>query len=131
MAYLAPDSIGGQAYLAPDEPPATGSTVTGVTLTPSSATVSGFGTQHFDWTVVGTGSPSQAVTLTTTLGSISPAGDYSAPVATGSIQTATITATSVQDPTKSGTATVTISAAEAPSTGADAWLSMARRRGHR
>lgn len=27
MAYLAPDSIGGQAYLAPDEPPSSGSTV--------------------------------------------------------------------------------------------------------
>jgi hypothetical protein len=87
---------------------AAGSTVTGVNVSPTTAT----GSQTFTATVAGTGSPSQAVTWSTTAGSInSSTGVFTAPAATGSTQTITVTATSVQDGTKSGTATVTIAGA--------------------
>lgn len=85
-----------------------GSTVTGVTVSPSTATVAGGATQTFTATVAGTGGPSQSVTWTTTAGSITSGGVLTAPAATGSVQTVTVTATSVQDGAFSGTATVTV-----------------------
>lgn len=90
--------------------PATGSTVTGVTVSPSTATVTGGATQTFTATVAGTGSPSQAVAWTTNAGSITSGGVLTAPATTGSVQTVTVTATSAQDGTKAGTATVTVPA---------------------
>lgn len=89
------------------------STVTGVSVSPSTAT----GSTTFAATVAGTSSPSQVVTWSTTGGSINSGGAFTQPAATGSIQTITITATSAQDPTKSGTATVTIAAASSTVTG--------------
>lgn len=59
-------------------------------------------------TVQGTGSYSSAVTWTTTAGTISTTGAFTAPATVPSSGWATITATSNQDTTKSGTATVTI-----------------------
>jgi uncharacterized protein YjdB len=105
MAYFAPDSIGGQAYLAPDEPPSSASTVTGVTVTPATATISEGGTIDLDATVAGTFSPSQAVSWTTDLGTVTTSGVLTAPAGV-----ATVTATSQQDGTKSGFATITIAA---------------------
>lgn len=87
------------------------STVSGVTVNPSTASVAGGGSQTFTATVAGTNSPSQAVTWTASAGTISASGVFTAPTATGSAQTITITATSSQDGTKSGTATVTVAAA--------------------
>lgn len=87
------------------------STVTGVMVTPSSVTVSGGGTVDFDWVVLGTNSPSQAATVSTTLGTIGATGILIAPAATSVQQNGTVTVTSVQDPTKSGTATFTVPAA--------------------
>lgn len=88
------------------------STVTSVTVSPSSAT----GSTTFAAVVNGTNSPSQAVNWTRSpaVGSITSNGIFNAPAQTSVIQTITITATSVQDPTKSGTATVTIAAAGTP-----------------
>jgi hypothetical protein len=86
---------------------AAGSTVTGVTVSPGSAT----GSAQFTATVVGTNSPSQGVTWAATAGTITGLGYFSAPTATGSAQTITITATSTQDGSKVGTATVTVPAA--------------------
>lgn len=83
-----------------------GSTVSGVVVSPATAT----GSTTFSAVVNGTGGPSQAVNWTTTAGSINSSGGFTAPAQTGSVQTITITATSVQDGSKSGTATVTISA---------------------
>lgn len=86
------------------------STVSGVVVSPSTAT----GSTTFTAVVNGTGSPSQAVTWTRsgTAGSINAStGVWTAPSQTGSVQTITITATSTQDSSKSGTATVTIAAA--------------------
>lgn len=87
---------------------AVSSTVTGVTVSPSTATVSGGETQTFTATVAGTGSPSQSVTWSTSAGSITAGGVLTAPAATGSVQTVTVTATSVQDGAYSGTSTVTV-----------------------
>lgn len=87
------------------------STVTGVTVSPSTATVVGGATQAFSAVVAGTGSPSQSVNWTASAGIINSGGTFTAPAATGSAQTITITATSVQDGAFSGTATVTVPAA--------------------
>lgn len=85
-------------------------TVSGVSVSPSAPSVTGAATQQFTATVSGTNSPSQSVTWTASAGSISSGGLFTAPAASGSIQTITITATSTQDNTKSGTATATVPA---------------------
>ena len=85
---------------------AAASTVTGVTVSPATAT----GSATFSATVAGTNNPSQSVTWAAIAGSIGSNGAFVAPAATGSVQTITITATSTQDATKSGTAVVTIAA---------------------
>jgi hypothetical protein len=90
---------------------AVGSTVSGVSITPATATKTGGTTQQFTATVAGTNSPSQNVTWSTTAGSISSSGLFTAPAASSSIQTVTITATSVQNTARSGTAVVTVPAA--------------------
>lgn len=95
--------------------PATASTVTGVTVTPSTASVAGGATQSFTATVSGTGSPSQSVNWTASAGSISAGGVFTAPAATASIQTITVTATSVQNGAFAGTSTVTVPASTMPS----------------
>lgn len=86
------------------------STVTSVSVSPTSATLAGGGTQQYTATVVGTNSPSQAVTWQASAGSIDSSGLFTAPAASGSIQNITITATSVQDNTKSGTASAAVAA---------------------
>ena len=85
----------------------TASSITGVTITPSTASVT-TGTQQFSAVVNGTGSPSQIVTWSTTLGTISASGLYTPPAQTASSQTATITATA-SDGTHTGTSTLTVS----------------------
>lgn len=86
------------------------STVTSVTVTPSTVALAGGGTADFDWVIAGTNSPSQAATVTTNLGTINSAGVLIVPAATSSAQSGTVTVTSTQDPTKSGTATFTVAA---------------------
>lgn len=111
--YLAPATIGGVGYLAPLAVPAYVSpppTVTGVTVSPATASLAGGATIDFDWVVAGTNNPSQAATVTTTLGTINSAGVLTAPAATSSAQSGVVTVTSTQDPTKSGTATFTVAA---------------------
>lgn len=83
------------------------STVTGVTISPSTAS----GSQAFVATVAGANSPSQAVTWSKTGGgAITAGGVFTAPAPTTSAQVITITATSVQDGNFAGLATVTIAA---------------------
>lgn len=88
------------------------STVAGVTISPATVTLAGAATQQFTAVVSGPNSPSQSVTwsLASGGGGINGSGLYTAPNATGSDQTATVQAISVQDGSKSGTAGVTISA---------------------
>jgi hypothetical protein len=81
------------------------STITSVSVSPSAPTVNGLTTTAFTATVSGTGSYSSVVAWSANGGSIDASGQWTAPNGGGPY---TITATSVQDPTKSGTATVTV-----------------------
>jgi hypothetical protein len=82
-------------------------TAVGVTLSPTSATLNGGGTQQF--TAAVTGSSNTAVTwLLTGVGTLSTSGLYTAPATVSSATTATATATSQADTTKSASATVSI-----------------------
>jgi hypothetical protein len=81
-------------------------TVTSVAVTCNPATISVGGTAACTAIVSGTNSPSQAVTWSAMNGSVSASGVLT-PNATG---TAVVTATSVQDATKSGIASVTVTA---------------------
>jgi hypothetical protein len=85
-------------------------TVTGVTVAPASTNVAGGASQQFTASVAGTFSPSQAVTWSASAGSINSSGQFTAPAATSSVQTITVTATSVANSAKSGSATITINA---------------------
>lgn len=93
------------------------STVSGVTVTPATATVAGGGTVQLNAVVNGTGGSSQAVNWSALAGQVSSAGLFTAPAATSSAQIITVTATSAQDGTKKGTATITVPAAAAPTGG--------------
>ena len=84
--------------------------VSGVVVSPAAPTVSGGATQQFTAVVSGTNSPSQAVTWSGLSGSITAAGLFTAPASGSLAQTITVKATSVQDSSKSGTATVTVPA---------------------
>ena len=86
-------------------------TVSGVTVSPSTATVATGGTQAFTATVAGSGDYAETVTWTVTGGgdgtSVSSSGVLT--VAAGeTAETLTVTATSTQDTSKTGTATVTV-----------------------
>ena len=84
--------------------------VESVTVTPASASIQGGATLQLNAVVNGLNSPSQAVTWSVASGSISIGGLFTAPAATTSAQTISGTATSVQDPTKSGAFTIAIPA---------------------
>jgi Putative Ig domain len=78
-----------------------------VSVTPSTATVASKGAVQL--TALVTNSTNVGVTWTTSLGTISASGLYQAPIATSNAS-ATVTATSVADPTKSATSAITITA---------------------
>jgi hypothetical protein len=84
----------------------TNSTITNVSVSCSPSTVTSGGTSQCTATVAGTGNFSQGVTWSTTAGKISSSGLLTAPTVTVSLLV-TVTATSMQDTTKSGTASVT------------------------
>lgn len=89
-------------------------TVSTVSINPTTATVSGGGTQQFTATATGTNNPAQSFNWSATGGTVSGAGLFTAPAATASIQNITITAQSTVDTTKSSTATVSVPATGAP-----------------
>jgi len=91
---------------------ASGAPVVSVNISPVNPTVQPGGTQQFAATVTGT--TNTAVTWSATGGTISTAGLYTAGTTAG---TFTAKATSVQDSTKSATATITIPAAQPVSVG--------------
>lgn len=136
LTALTPTGTQADTYLVPMIDPATGvgykvtvaalkalfgasatPTVTSVTVSPSTASLAGLGTQTFTASVVGTNSPAQTVTWSASAGSITSGGVFTAPAATSSSQTITITATSTVDTSKSGTATVTVAANTSTVTG--------------
>lgn len=79
-------------------------TITGVSVT-GPATLAEGGTAQFNAQVTGTGPFNPAVTWKASDGSISSTGLFTAPL---KVESVTITATSVEDPTKAGTAPVSI-----------------------
>ncbi|HZD46067.1 MAG TPA: alkaline phosphatase family protein, partial [Acidobacteriaceae bacterium] len=81
------------------------STITSVSVACNPATVSVNATSQCNATVKGSGNFGSAVTWSASLGSINSTGLFTAPAAAGA---ATITATSVQDASKSGTASITV-----------------------
>src|ERR1035437_4940266 len=83
-----------------------GSTITSVSVSPSTLSINVGATQTFTPTVSGTGSYSSAVNWTAARGSFVGAV-YTAPATSGSD---TVTATSAQDGTKTGTCAVTVNA---------------------
>lgn len=87
--------------------------ITGVSVTPAVANVQGGESTQFESEVQGPNNPSQAVTWTTTLGTINAEGVVTAPEAGPREQVGTVTATSVQDPTKKGTAVFVVAASMA------------------
>ena len=78
-----------------------------VSVSPATAALNGGQTVQLSATV--TNALNSSVTWSTVFGTITPEGLYTAPSNMGSTLTDTITATSVQDPTKFATATVTVS----------------------
>ncbi len=85
----------------PTPPPA----IASVSVSPSTAIVATGNTVAFTAAVAGTGSYSSGVVWSASAGAISAAGVFTAPAAAG---TATIHATSTEDPSKMGTAIVTV-----------------------
>ena len=80
-----------------------------VTVSPPSATLSAGQTQQFTASVTGSSNTAVTWSISPSAGTISAGGLYMAPASIASQQTVTVTATSQADPTKSATATVTLS----------------------
>ena len=83
------------------------STITSVSVSCSPTTVTSGGTSQCTATVNGTGNFSQGVTWSTSAGSISSSGLLTAPVVSTNLLV-TVTATSTQDTSKAGTASVSV-----------------------
>lgn len=90
---------------APVDPP---SGITSVVVAPDGVTLDGGTVRQFNVTVAGTSGFNPAVTWTATAGSINSFGTFTGPAATTADQQILVRATSVQDPTKWGEATVII-----------------------
>ncbi|MGE5647066.1 MAG: beta strand repeat-containing protein [Acidobacteriota bacterium] len=82
--------------------------VIAVSVSPSTATLSAAQTQQFTASVTNTANTAVTWTVTQGPGSVDAAGLYTAPANVAAQQTATLTATSVADPSKSATATITL-----------------------
>ena len=120
-AFIAPASAGtvtitatstevptksGAAAITVQTPP---STIISVQAACAPSTVNTNATSQCSATVAGTGNYSSAVTWSASSGTIGSTGVFTAPAVAGAV---TITATSVQDPTQSGTAAVTVQASQ-------------------
>jgi hypothetical protein len=98
------------AALTTPAPGPTVPTVTSVTVSPTTASSTTGGTLSFTATVQGS-TTNKSVTWSALLGTITASGAYTAPAKAG---TDTVMATSVADTTKSGSATVTVTAPSTP-----------------
>ena len=79
-----------------------------ISLSPSTTSLIASQTQQFTATVTGTANVGVAWSLSPAAGTISAAGLYTAPAAIATAQTVTVMTTSVADPAKSASATVTL-----------------------
>jgi hypothetical protein len=107
---LTATNTGGSATATTTVTVGTTTPVVSVSLSPTSVSLANGATRQFTATVTGASNP--AVTWTATGGTVSTAGLYTAGASAGSFS---VTATSVQDPTKSASATITISVTPPPS----------------
>ncbi len=80
----------------------------GVTVSPTTVAVAPNQTQQFNAVVTNSTNPAVTWSVSPSLGSISSTGLYTGPASLPTEQTVTVTATSVADSTKSGSATVTL-----------------------
>jgi polygalacturonase len=92
--------------------PAPNNSITSVAVSPTTLSLNVSAQNQFTATVTGTGSYSTAVTWSAQRGSITGTGLYTAPSTNGSD---VVTAKSVQDGTKSATASITVGASSVPS----------------
>jgi parallel beta-helix repeat protein len=90
--------------------PVSASSITAVAVSPATLTLNTTAQNQFTATVTGTGSYSSAVTWSAQRGTITTTGLYSAPTTSG---TDVITVKSVQDTTKSATASLTVTSTQA------------------
>jgi hypothetical protein len=88
--------------------PSAGTAPVSVQVSPGSPTLQASQTQQFTATVTGTSTTGVTWSLNPNVGSISAAGLYTAPASIASQQTVVVTATSVADASKSGSASVTL-----------------------
>jgi hypothetical protein len=79
-----------------------------VTMAPATVTVAAGSSTQLTATVTGSANTTVVWSMQPAVGSISSSGVYTAPSRVASTQNVVVTATSVADPTKSGTATITI-----------------------
>lgn len=91
-----------------------------VSVAPATALLSGGQTQQFTATVTSAFNPAVTWSVTPSVGSISGTGLYTAPATVTVSETVTVTATSIEDPSKTGTATITLSPLAPPSVPAPA-----------
>jgi hypothetical protein len=91
----------------PGSPPPSSPTIISVSPACTPSTIAVNATSQCTATVTGTGSYSSAVTWSANGGTVNARGVFTAPASAGTVM---VTATSTQDPTKSGTATVTVQA---------------------
>ena len=89
----------------------TTSTISSVSPACAPSTIAINATSQCNATVKGSGSYSSAVTWSASAGTVSASGILTAPATAGTV---TVTATSMQDPTKSGTASVTVQPPPSP-----------------
>lgn len=105
---------GGGSTTGSGNPPPPASTITGVSLSCTPSSVNTGGTSQCTPTVTGTGNFSTAVTLSASAGLIATTGLFTAP---SSAATVTVMAISTQDATKSGAATIAVTAVTPPPLG--------------
>jgi VCBS repeat-containing protein len=79
-----------------------------VVVTPGSAVLWAGSSQQFTASVTGSANAAVTWSLNAPVGTISPAGVYTAPAVAGSTQTVSVRATSVADPAKSASANITV-----------------------
>ena len=79
-----------------------------VAVNPATATLRAGQTQQFTASVTGAASSAVSWSLSPSVGSVSAAGLYTAPSSISTTQTVTLMAASLADPTKTGTATITL-----------------------
>jgi len=95
--------------------------IVAVAVSPASTTVGPGGTQQFTATVSGTSNTAVTWSLSSSVGSISSAGMYTAPGSVSAQQTVTVRATSVADSTKYGTATIVVNPPAATAAAVSLW----------